>query len=514
MGRIMSVEFDRSSIKAVEADRKGAVLSVLRCFSMDADTGIENGEINDVGLIADLLREELVRNNIKTKKVVFVVNSDCIITRNIRLPLLENSDDTLSMIKIELSQLIPIDFNQYIIKYATVEIVDNNDVKEAFYVIYCIPLKLFRDLGELAKRLNMRVACIYISSCCLSNIIDCNIDINGMQLNDKGRYAFIDINSQYISFCTLNKSVNDFSKLYFYDHDQYLNETVAESRHLYMEDSEDDSVFLKYELLDKINRCLKYYSSADNSNNINKLYIYGEGSKDNSIGSFLSQKLKTEIEDVNQVQNIYFDAMSVNENIISSSYLIPILSLFEGNTEMCLSINEGIEPAHHVGQLLFVCGAAVFLISCLGLKHYDILVSDKINDMSLFIGNEDNVRMNEKIENMKEEVAYLQGYLEQSAKLKALIDEEDFVSSVIFRDVFNAIPQHTRVTAISAYMNSIQLSCLSDTMEEVTLFLQNLREVNFIDELYLSDIDVKQDESGGYSYSVMCRLKDVSDSAP
>ena len=510
MGRILSVEFDKSSIKVVESSRKGDILSVLRCFSVDVATGIENGKINYVETVANSIKEGLIKNNVKTRKAVFVVNSDCVVTRNMRLPFLENGDDTLSMIRIQLSQLIPIDFNQYKIKYKIIDIVEENDVKEAFYVIYCIPGKLVQDLSELSKRMKMKVACLHISFCCLNNIADCNININGVFLDEKNTYAFIDINSQYISFCTLNKAVNDFSRISFYGQDEYSVEAVAESQYSYTEYSED-SLFFKYEVLNKINRCVNYYHSVDSSSSIDKLYLYGENSKVNNIGGFLSQKLEIEVEVINQIQKICFDTISLNDNLISSNYFIPVLSLFKGKSEMCFSTNERTEPVHRPKLLATVCGAIVLLSSYLGFKYYTG-VSNKIYNMSMFIGNEDNVSRNEEIESLKEEIASLENYLEQSMKLKALISSEDFVSSVIFREIFNAIPHHTSVSAISADINGIQLSCFSESMEEVTLFLHNLREINFIDEIYLADIDVKQGESGRYSYSVMCKLKDVNGS--
>lgn len=502
MGRILSVEFNRSSIKVAEARRKGAELSVLRCFDLDVATGIESGRINDIGLIANLVSKGLIKNNIRTRKAVFVVNSDCIITRNMKLPFLEKEYEILSMIRLQLSQLIPIDFNRYKIKYDIAEIVEENDVKEAFYVIYCIPEELFRNLKALAKSLKLRLACVHISFCCMNNLFARNININGRPPDEKNIYAFIDIDSQYISFCTLKKDINDFSRLSFYEQDEYS----------YIEDSDDLHAF-NYETLDKINRFVRYYYSVDNSNCINKLYIYGDNSKDNNISRFLAQNLKIEVEAVNQIQDIYFDDMSLNNNIISSKYFIPILSLLKGKQDLCFSVDGISEFVCRPKFLVSACVAIILLVSCLSLKYYNIIISDKIYNMSLFVDDEDNVRLNAEIDSLKGEVASLESYLGQAVKLKALISSEDFVSPVIFKEILSAIPQHTRVSSISADINGTQLYCISESMDDVTLFLHNLRKIEFIDDINLADIDVKQEGSGNYSYSVMCRLKDVSDIA-
>lgn len=510
MGRILSVEFNKNSIKVVEACRKGAALSVLRCFDLDAATGIESGRINDIGLIANLVNKELIKNNIRTGKAVFVVNSDCIITRNMKLPFLEKEYEILSMIRLELSQLIPIDFSRYKIIYNIAEVVEDNDVKIAFYVIYCIPERLFQDLKELAKRLKMRFTCLHISFCCLNNIFARNININGRIPDEKNIYAFIDINSQYISFCTLNKDINDFSRLSFYGQDEYFVEALDESKYSYIEGADDFHTF-KYEMLDKINRYVKYYYSVNNSNCINKLYIYGDNSKDNNISGFLAQNLKIEVEVINQIQGICFDDMSLNDNIIPNKYFIPILSLFKGKKDICFSVDGPAEFVCRPKLLASACAAIILFASCLALKYYDIVISDKIYNMSLFVEDEDNVRRNGAIESLKGEVALLENYLEQAVKLKALISRVDFVSPVIFREIFNAIPQHTRVSSISADINGTQLYCISESMDDVTLFLHNLRKIEFIEDINLADIDAEQEGSGKYSYSVICNLKDVSD---
>lgn len=500
MSSILTVEIDNNGIKIMEVSKKGKLLSILKCFSLTAATGIEDGKIIDVDFIVNLIKEELIKNNIKTKKAVFVINSSCVIIRKIKLPILHRKSEILSMIRLESEQIIQADLSRYKIIYKVIDRTCENDVKNAFYVIYCLPKGLYYGCKELARKLKLGLVHIDVSFNCLNKIYTHNININGNLPNTENIYAFVNIDSQFISFCVLNKGINDFSRVSFYNEEGDSNEIAAEAQTLYNSRSYDLSAIMN-KVLDEISKYMRYYYSIDNSNYINKLYIYGGYSKDKNMSEFLSDNLRMDVEEINQISNIQFDdkQMPLDKNLIS------ILSLFNGKNDICFSAdNSKFFPAA-------VSAALIIMLSMpFTLRYYNTILENKINSMNLYVNNEDNIRRNNEIENLKEDIILLENYLEQAKKLKSLINHEDYVSSVIFREIFYAIPENTKVTSISVDRNTTQLFCFSESMEEVALFLQNLREIDFIDEVYLPSIETQQESNSRYSYSIMCRLKDVN----
>ncbi len=509
MSLILSVEIDNNGIKITEASKKGKLLSILKCFSLTAATGVEDGRIIDSDFIVNLIKEGFVKNNIKAKKAVFVINSGCVMIRKMKLPRLNKKSEILSMVRFELEQMISADLSRYKIIYKVIDEACENDVKNAFYVIYCLPEDIYYGCKNLARKLKLKLVYIDVSFNCLNKIYAHDININGNLPDLENIYAFVNINFQFISFCVLNKGINDFSRISLYNKEEGSNEAAAETQASYNEGSHDLSLFVN-KVLDEISKYIRYYYSIDNSNYINKLYIYGCHSKDKNMSKFLSDNLRIEIEAINRISNIQFECtdkkLSLDESFIS------ILSLFNYKNDICFSADNLAE--HVYDSKLFpaaISAALIIMLSVLlAFRNYNIMLENKIGSMSLYIDNADNTRRNAEVENLKEDIILLENYLEQTAKLKNLINHEDYVSAVIFREIFYAIPQNTKVTSMSVDRNGTQLFCFSESMEEAALFLQNLREIDFIDEVHLPSIEVLREGDRRYSYSIMCKLKDVS----
>jgi len=506
MSLILVIEIDNNSIKIMEASKKGKLLSVLKYFSLTAASGIEEGKIIDTNSVASLIKKELIKNSVRAKKAVFVINSGCVITRKIKLPLLNKKDEVLSMIRNELEQIIPADLNRYKIIYKIVDETCRNDVKDAFYVIYCLPEDIYYGCRELARKLKLRLDYIDVSFNCLNKISIHDITINGRLLNLNDIYAFVNIDSQFISFCVMNKGINDFSRIFSYNEKEDLIEVAAEAQSSYSSKSYYSTFFMN-ELLDEISKYIRYFYSIDNSNYINKLYIYGDYSNDENMIKFLSNHLKLEVEVINQISDIQSDNKGSNDNSCPDKNLISILSLFNDKRDICFSTDNFIECKYGSKFCAIAISTALIIVSSVisAVSYYNIVLVNK----SVYVDNVDNARRSDEIEILKKDIILLENYLEQAVKLKNFINQEDYVSSTIFREIFQAIPQNTRVTSISVDRNNTQLSCLSASMEDLALFLHNLREIDSIEEIYLPVIEIRQENDGRYSYSIACKLKDV-----
>ena len=111
MAKILSFEIN-NNIKIIEASIKGEVLSVLRCMCIDC-VYVKDGKIIDLDGAVNEINEELKSRGIKTKRAIFLINSNSIVIRTIKLPFLKKSSEILSMLQIELQQTVSIDLSKY-----------------------------------------------------------------------------------------------------------------------------------------------------------------------------------------------------------------------------------------------------------------------------------------------------------------------------------------------------------------------------------------------------------------
>lgn len=504
----LSLEIYDEGIKIVEALRKSDSVTVMKCDELTGIDIIENGRIADVNAVAVLIKNMIAKNGINTRRAVFTVNSASVISRKIKLPLLDKRREILSMIRNELEQFMPVDLNQYKIIYDITDIVNDNDVKYAFYVIYCLPCDIYKGCKELAKILKLKTVLIDVSFNCLNRINKYGSRINSHIIKKDCIYAFLEINNNNISFCILKNGVTEFSRISL-NEDISVIEKAAEEYAPYNAAKSTNSTPGMDKLMDVLNRYIRYYYSMNNTNIIDKIFIYGD-ILDRNISIFLANNLRIEAEIIERISCFKLNTKFNMDNNITGKYFICHLSLLNNKTNMWFSYGSDLDlkPNYKLFTVAILAVLLTVILAAVTWKNYNIMLETNIQNMKLYIYDEERAEMNAEIEDLKNEIDLKENHLEKVSKLKYVIKNENSVSSIIISEFFESIPDNTRLVSMSVNRNNTQISCVSEAMSEVTLFIQNLRKLNFIEEIYFSGIDVKNEE-GSYSFSVMCRLKDL-----
>ena len=80
MAKILTIEIDTAQIRVAEVDSRGQ--HIYRCFVLPVPQGaVDDGQIRDTKSLGNLLKEELIAQGIKTRKVFFVAGSSRIASR-------------------------------------------------------------------------------------------------------------------------------------------------------------------------------------------------------------------------------------------------------------------------------------------------------------------------------------------------------------------------------------------------------------------------------------------------
>ncbi|MGI5834785.1 MAG: type IV pilus biogenesis protein PilM, partial [Bacteroidales bacterium] len=177
MAMVLSVEIDNSNIKFIEASKKSETLFISKCISIDISNGVKDEKIIDIKSVVNKISEALEKYGIKTKKAVFVINSNSIMVRTIKLPLLKKKSEILSMIQIELQQILSADLSKYQITYEICRTIKENKIIYADYIVYCIPRLAVNQCLELAENLKLKLLKIDIPHFCINTLYN-NCKIN------------------------------------------------------------------------------------------------------------------------------------------------------------------------------------------------------------------------------------------------------------------------------------------------------------------------------------------------
>lgn len=507
MSLYVAFEFDNNNLKIMEISKKGNLISVLKCITMTS-LEIRDGKIEDIDSIVNLVNEELMKNNIGAKKAIFVINSSSVITRKIKLPILNKESDVLSMIKNEMELLISADLNRYKIIYKIIdEICD--DVKSAFYVIYCLQEEIFNSYKILAKRLKLNLQFIDVSFNCLNKIYDNNIKINNSDSYMSSTEAFININKDYTTFSVINNGINDFSRMSFLEKEQIKIEFVAEPQAPYCFENNSYNTYFMNNLIEEISKYIRYYCSIDYTNNIHKIYIYGDSCVDANLCKYLSTQLKIQVELISDISNITVEYSSCLNNV-SNKYFILCLVLFADRKDINFSVKRNILENFKARVIAVGCVLLIIAVTVFTFIGSDFLLENEMKKMSIFIKDEDNIKLNSEIEELKREVHLLEEYLCKVKKLNNVIYKDNYISSVILREVYYVIPENTKVTSMVVDRNSTQLSCISLYITDVTVFLNDLRNLDFIESIHTPSIEMIKGANYPYSYSIIFTVNEVN----
>lgn len=537
MAKILSIEIDEQNIKILEGLKKGELLSIYKCIILNTPLkSVDDGKIINITLVKEAIEKAFIENSIQTKRAIFIINTNSIITRKIELPLLKSKTETLSMIKFELDQLFSAELSQYKLIYKKTETFNVNGFEKANYIVYGLPVKMYNQYLELSEKLKLEMQALNLSFNYLDEIKNHEIAINGKKIKTNCINAFINIGYNTIVFSVVNNGINDFSRTYLsgigeivekFKSDFKLEQNDAlveiEKSSLFENSNTTSYDTQKKDIIegtintwiDVFNRYIIYYNSVNKDKKIEKIFLYGSYVKIGGLEQYLSSNLNMEFETINDISNIKI----LNDSTIAcfdiNKYFNCLLS-FNANKN---SLNF-LTDKHKMHKKVFNVGVAVMAVSVilvlifafyvLGYSIQKNTLKKEIEAMNLFINNQTNINNNNEIEELKNNVKHLEKYKSEIGKLKEVIKSENAVNSDVFKKINEATPAETVIITIFIDKENIQLQCSSRKLKDVSLIEENLRSINLISNVYIPRIEMKNDNGVvKCSYSVICELKGV-----
>ena len=474
----LSLEFG-NNIKIVEGYKKKNIVYIKKAITMDKSVDIKNS-LN----LSDSINEVLIKNNIKTKKAIFIINTESVIIRKIRLPLISNKKETITMIKHELGQVISADLSRYKIIYRIIEKYEDSERKTALYAAYCLPLSIYEFYLKLGKKLNLKLVSIDISSNCLNNIFLQNIKLNNNVLCFNDVYAFVNIHYDKVMFSVIYKGINDFFMIEVAER----NTDIATETTFYYGEHGIDNMYIWVEV---INKCCRYYHSVNNKR-INKIYLYGQINDKNGLDKLLSTILHVDVEFIYYVSNTVCDDCIINEHFTS------VMALYSNKSINFMTKNDNRQIIS-----LSIAGACVLIVFLLFFTDNSLSLHEQITVLDTYINNEKNMERNSAVEKLKSENQSLEERIKTIEEAIKSVKTEN-VRTENIRGVYNSLPAATRVLSFSMDKNSLNMQCISDSMDEIIDLLKELKGLDFVTKIHIPAVESNDMK---YTYSIICNFK-------
>jgi Tfp pilus assembly protein PilN len=138
------------------------------------------------------------------------------------------------------------------------------------------------------------------------------------------------------------------------------------------------------------------------------------------------------------------------------------------------------------------------------LSKHSNSVRKQIAYLDIYIKNEKNIERNLIIEKLKSEIRLLNSAITSIETAMDLVNNEN-VRTENIKGVYNSLPGNTEVLSFSIDKDSLNMQCISDSMDEVLCLLRNLEGLYFVESVYIPAIQSMKDMK--YSYTIICNFK-------
>lgn len=339
--KVISIEIGSKRIKLCEMDYKIPKPKVYKAVMFDTPEGsVDDGYIMDHQSLGNAIRRALADNAIKTKDVVFTINSTKIANREVVIPLVK---DTMiqGIVESGAQDYFPVNVDEYTFSYKILEKNKNGDNKGIKLLLLAAPDQIVQSYYAFAKGMGLTVESIdYVGNSSFQimkrevasgyNVVVQINDENTMISVVKGMSLLLQRTVSYgmntVYDAVLRNPIFGAKTVAEAESELEKNEIVYPS----LDTSEYDSVAAlqlepaqKQVMLDRVRgreevtdslsyhvnnivRVIDYFHSKNPGSSIAKVYVTGIGAKVRGMGHLLSHELDLPAERLDQLHSVNF----------------------------------------------------------------------------------------------------------------------------------------------------------------------------------------------------------------
>lgn len=350
-GQHLVIDLGSYAIKFIVGNFNQNQIKISNAFSINVSEGIyTNGKIENSTALVNLIKKSLNDNDIKVKNTIVTFSSTEVIQREMIVPKL-SYDDTIGLIRYDISQYLPIDVDEYDVTYLIKSVEKSDEIEKYNVLVYIVKKEMIDAIHELVKSCGLVPTSLDLHSNAVSKFISYINEDSSDLLSDgtfeKKSIALVDLGYKNMLIDILVNGTSALSRtvgLGFYNQDK----VIAEKFSLSLEDAETfrkeklsyeiEQLHALYDALrdvdfenttlrkedlgigegvmndeerqlfsllrdcmreynemgSELSKILQYYLSRNKDNKIDKVLFHGSSAQNESLISFLSSILEYE----------------------------------------------------------------------------------------------------------------------------------------------------------------------------------------------------------------------------
>lgn len=303
---IVGIDVGNFNIKVVEAQKKSGKMEILNyAVARMPENAINDGKITDIQKVAATIGNMLTSNHIKTKQVVAIISSSALITREVNVPKMKETD-LEKYIQLDAQQYFPVNLEEYVLDFKVLEEVTGKDDSEYIVLLAAIPQVIIKDYIKIFDMLKLDLVAIDIEPNVISKYLNNHLN-SGKEKNST--VAVIDFGAQNTNVNIFSKGVLKFSRMIPHGGND-ITRSIADAFNLKFNEAEDYKIknaevtleAYGAESLSKnigetikpvldsiasdINKLFEFYNSRNTQSKVDSLLLVGGGSLLKGLDSY------------------------------------------------------------------------------------------------------------------------------------------------------------------------------------------------------------------------------------
>ena len=294
---MLGIDIGNFNIKVVQTESNGGKMEIVNyAITRTPEGTVNDGKILDSDGIAAVIKELLLRNFTKAKQVVGIVSSSALVTREVLIPKMSESD-LEKYISVDSQQYFPMDLDEYVLDFKVLGEIIKKDGNELSVLLAAIPEIIVNDYIKIFDRLKLELVAIDIIPNVHSKYSQYYIS---QKQEGASTVAVIDLGADSTIVSIVSDGALQFSKMIPSGCDE-ITQNIASSFNLDLHEAEEyklknaEIILESYNsegltgsisevikptidnIISHVNKFFEFYYSRGGTNKINSIYLAGGG---------------------------------------------------------------------------------------------------------------------------------------------------------------------------------------------------------------------------------------------
>lgn len=471
MAKVLCMEIGISAIKIAEMDYQVKNPKVYRCIEVKTpEDAVKDGYLNPLKMEAlkETVKSALTANKIRTKRVLFTIFSGKIISREIMLPGVKPHQIS-AVIESNISEYFPIELEDYKISHLLIDTVkEGENAGKHKVLVIAVEMELLGLYERLAAELGLRIVDIDYAG---NSVVQAAKHSAGagavMVVKMEEENAIITILQQ--GTFVLQRNIN-------YAMGKMSGEAVSAQEAL-------------ESLVNAMVRVADFYLSHDENNKIEKIYIMGEGSREQIVVETIAEHMQLPCRPLDNIRGVavHKKAADAQLNLFAAVIGSGISSVgFDNEKE-----KERHETNYVSACLLMIVFFVVLILAILSfaLIPYNTALMEESALQKKAAGYEPAKLVHDQYESMKELYTHIEyGHLLTEHSNDTILDFLD--------ELEKQLPKYVEMTEFTSNDEMCVMTMRVDDKETAAGVINRLRDFASVKSVTVESITEETPEEG------------------